>query len=222
MGVLLPFSCSRLAVITCLLLCVAAALTWTRSYWRHDSIGIGAFNEADRSHTGYTLHSSRGRVLLVMNRQWYPDQEPFRLAQQRNAVSVERRGRLTRYSDHRPLNLSVHYRGRPPKVRHGFMWNHRVYMTAAGNRELEYRGVMVPYWFLALLITAVPAAWAGQRLRRLLRTHGHSTRGLCPACGYDLRATPGRCPECGTEMGAPVPAPAPARATADDAMDLLR
>lgn len=49
-----------------------------------------------------------------------------------------------------------------------------------------------PGWAVILTTAVLPALWSFHRLTRR-RPHG-----LCPACGYDLRATPGRCPECGT------------------------
>ena len=53
--------------------------------------------------------------------------------------------------------------------------------------------VRVPYWLLAVVTGVLPAAW----LRRRRRERRTRLLGLCPRCGYDLRATPGRCPECG-------------------------
>jgi hypothetical protein len=54
------------------------------------------------------------------------------------------------------------------------------------------RRVWFPDWALVLPLAAWPAAW------RLLARRARA--GLCPRCGYDLRATPDRCPECGTTV----------------------
>jgi hypothetical protein len=52
----------------------------------------------------------------------------------------------------------------------------------------------VPYPFLMLLCVPLLLWWVlDHRSRRTA-----SATGLCPACAYDLRATPGRCPECGS------------------------
>jgi hypothetical protein len=48
-----------------------------------------------------------------------------------------------------------------------------------------------PQWVPILVFAVAPGVFLYRQ------RHRHST-GLCPSCGYDLRATPDRCPECGT------------------------
>lgn len=66
-------------------------------------------------------------------------------------------------------------------------------------------GFQLPYWFLALL-TSIPAVRSWRRRFRESRLRRLASSGLCPACGYDLRASPGRCPECGRVADARGPA----------------
>jgi hypothetical protein len=58
------------------------------------------------------------------------------------------------------------------------------------------RGVVIPYWFIALIAGIAPVRWVIRRMRAARNT----VAGACPHCGYDLRASHDRCPECGTPI----------------------
>jgi len=69
----------------------------------------------------------------------------------------------------------------------------RKYISTGGMQAWQWGFTIftIPGWLLPL-ITIVPPLLFIRRWRKFRRKPGH-----CPACGYDLRATPDRCPECG-------------------------
>jgi hypothetical protein len=61
---------------------------------------------------------------------------------------------------------------------------------------LDVEVAAVPHAAVVAVLLLSPAAWARRALPSWRRAR-RARSGLCPACGYDLRASPERCPECG-------------------------
>jgi hypothetical protein len=61
---------------------------------------------------------------------------------------------------------------------------------------MKYWSITLPTRLLVFAFSLLPLAWCALTIT-VLRRRRRALVGLCPTCGYDLRATPTRCPECG-------------------------
>jgi hypothetical protein len=79
-------------------------------------------------------------------------------------------------------------------------WDKHKYGFELGECYAEYiyseKLLKVPDWFVAVIATILPVTWL------LFARHSRNRRklGLCPRCGYDVRASPDRCSECGQAL----------------------
>ena len=162
-----------------LVLCMATAALWVRSYWVTDEVSQG---EAQRQ---IVVSSSAGVFSAELHDRW-EDSTPSRMA-----WVHEMRSNMA-------LLVAV-----PSGER---WWNRLGFSAGREIVELDLMPVTVRLHRITWLtipcaaVVAPLAVLPALRLRRwrLDRRRREDCAGLCPACGYDLRATPERCPECGT------------------------
>ena len=169
--------------------CLAVAVLWARSGTAFDELRYASLARGRSAWFACGACSAAGRVFFGTETRRAPagavDPGPGGMGLQfRTATGNDRlRSWGTPY-----LMLM----GRHGRDRLGFA-TLRMDDIPAGGELHSARGLMVPHWVLFGLFATPPALWALRERSRRRATR----RGLCPSCGYDLRATPGRCPECG-------------------------
>lgn len=161
-----------------LLLCVAVCVLWVRGRHQRDVL---------------TLKLGEHRVLWVETVQ----DGGFEFVQQTGAPSgVFQSGWITAEPTG-PL---------PASTRHGFgAVSTTLPVSYDGGQSATVIGltaVTIPTYMLALLTALLPTVWISIAWRQE-RVRNRTKRGLCPRCGYDLRASPERYPECGAAVVAP-------------------
>jgi hypothetical protein len=169
-----------------LLLCVATCALWARSYRLSDQVkwdridGVGWIRTAE----GHVMSG-----LFVGNHSGGPA-DYYGLKYASDRASPPLNGLVLLNHDAGDTDFSWE--------RGGFAW----YEMRAMRGNLHAIAV-APFWAVAGVTAVLPLGWFA--VRRRIRSRRRERSGLCPACGYDLRASPGRCPECGADPSDPAP-----------------
>ncbi|MGA2496244.1 MAG: hypothetical protein ABSH20_00800 [Tepidisphaeraceae bacterium] len=179
-----------LAVLS-LLLSIAVVILWVRSYWIGDR-----FYHSRWQVDGLRCQESASWLLLGSGRIGFAV---------RRQAAVERPENIAEFKALAAHPESLWHCDRPPATnwhppddsalvhRLGF-WTIDAPMPPGAGVTGYYREWGMPLWPICLAL----AVWPARRCAWHLCHRSRRQPGLCPVCGYDLRATPERCPECGT------------------------
>ena len=165
------------------LLCVAVCTLWVRSYWLTDQV---CWWRGDHARC---VGTARGYVVVQLNAGVTPGRRAGEVGLQ-----------YWRMRPHTAPNGPVAYGYVEPGDRFvSREWGGAGWHAVRNRNRVRSATGVAPLWSIAAAAAVLPIAWTVRRLRFALGLRRRGKRlGLCPSCGYDLRATPGRCPECGT------------------------
>jgi 4-amino-4-deoxy-L-arabinose transferase-like glycosyltransferase len=166
-----------------LLLCLATAGLWVRSYLGTDYIEYQHHRPIGHASRTVEIHVTRGTVLIFSKRYTVHEEQHGSTASEWFWGYERRQAYLA--GDH-PTTF-------PQRIGLGY---ESVYEDFASYSR-RATAVELPL-VLFVLILMLPPLVLALRHRRTARRQRNS---LCLHCGYDLRATPDRCPECGTVSG---------------------
>jgi hypothetical protein len=189
------------ATVLSLLLCVATAALWVRSYWTVDNAGYVTVRWPDpqrRDRHDVGLRTVKGKWLLWIVDNDFDFRFPHDISTQPPTIDEMRREDVT--------DRGLYWRSSPlpPAPSRadvvnanvaGFGW--RQHRQRTRGRDDHERIVSIPAALPAACFAILPLS----RLAAARRRRSRRATGLCPTCDYDLRGNEsGVCPECGTAI----------------------
>jgi hypothetical protein len=178
-----------------LLLCGGVVALWVRGRLVSEEAGVRRADAASRTRTELSVRNYTGGARLAYLRNVIREQFVYDFFEKRGQPPP---GRYWIRRPPRPMDFVPD--ARRERLVQGAAAGFALRVSRLNRPDYSDHAYVVylPCWFLFLLTALLPARWLVIYTVRLLPPL-RKAKGLCPRCGYDLRATPERCPECGTE-----------------------
>lgn len=190
------------AAVVSLLVALAGAVMWVRSYYVAERWGWGtvAPDGNDMRLDDVSIWSAQGGVAMFREEYW-------------NLMNTRSGWPVYHLTDAMTMYPYIAVVAGLPERRWklgGFAWKRSEVTAETRTLGTQYIGpsvvdygdrsvsisVVVPWWSFFAIGMVLPLL-AARRMVLTRRWRRRNRAGLCAVCGYDLRVTPERCPECG-------------------------